>query len=117
MAVLKQRVDSLEPRVEHVHRKGHDTGNRVTTLALEMSEIRNSVKGTERNLDRLEASSAQVAEAVNRLALNAEGENERFKAMQDTMNAVLSSIRAVAIGSATVVIGAMLVEVMRRVSE
>ena len=111
LAVLHSRVQHLEPRVEHIHKKGHETANMVIGLNLEVQDVRHAVKGCQSDVEALKAMTTSAAESTARLAGMADVDRERFLAMQSTMNSVLTSIRAVAIGSAIVVIGAALVQV------
>lgn len=116
-AVLKQRLDHLEPRVEHVHVKNHETANKVIGIDLKVMDLRHSVDEGCRVMERIQSNLSSATETVNRVAAKQEIDRERFETMQGTMKAVLSSIRAVAIGSATVVIGAMLIEVYQKVKQ
>lgn len=110
IAVLGARLDHLEPRVEHVHTKAHGLSNDIIGIRMDVSDLRRSAERASEDMEDLRAMTMATVEAANALASKAAVDRERFKQMQATLTSVLNSIRAVAVGSVVVVVGAYLTD-------
>lgn len=112
IAVLGARLDHLEPRVEHVHTKAHGLSNDIIGIRMDVSNLRHSVERASEDMEDLRAMTMATVEAANTLASKADVDRERFKQMQATLTSVLYSVRAVAVGSVVILIGAALTEAL-----